>query len=182
MPLVFVDTGPIWSFTVVGRLDILEARVPGGVWTTFVKREIQRKSQSVPGLRPALEAAWPGEPYDVTERHYGGDGLVFLADAEDLKNGLDTDEDDHPMQHMGEAECILGALRVDGAELVVEDYDAYRLAKARGLRVRRTVDIFQEAVVMDDITCNDAWRLYQDMRTQHDRRLPDISKRELCDL
>jgi len=65
--LLVVDTNVLWSFAVVGRLDLLEVRFASRlVWTDAVRGEIIRNTPSEPRLQAVIDSAWLGEPVEFT--------------------------------------------------------------------------------------------------------------------
>jgi hypothetical protein len=65
--LVF-DTGPLSSFAVVARLDLLEAICAGhGSWPLSVQRELRAGASALPALAHAHQAGFLGVP-EVLER------------------------------------------------------------------------------------------------------------------
>jgi hypothetical protein len=65
--LVF-DTGPLNSFAVIARLDLLEAVCAGhAAWPLSVQRELRAGTRTQPALAGVLEAAFLG-PAEVLER------------------------------------------------------------------------------------------------------------------
>jgi predicted nucleic acid-binding protein len=61
--LLVVDTNVLWSFAVVGRLDLLEVRYPSRlVWTDAVRGEIARNMRTEPRLQAVIDSRTLGVP------------------------------------------------------------------------------------------------------------------------
>ena len=96
--LLVVDTNVLWSFAVVGRLDLLEVRFAGRlVWTDAVRGEIIRNVSSEPRLQAVIESAWLGEPVE-----FAASDLLAISRL----RGILATPGDHPAMHLGEAESI----------------------------------------------------------------------------
>jgi predicted nucleic acid-binding protein len=117
--LVF-DTGPLCSFAVVSRLDLLEAICAGhGSWPLSVQRELRAGARTLPALGRAHEVTFLGLP-EVLERP------ADILEAELLRVRL-AGSSLGQRRNLGEAEAIFLARRRGGV-LVSEDRDARVLA------------------------------------------------------
>jgi predicted nucleic acid-binding protein len=154
--LVF-DTGPLCSFAVVGRLDLLEAICAGhGSWPLSVQRELRAGARSLPTLARAYEARFLGVP-EVLEHP------ADILEAELLRTRL-AGSSLGQRQNRGEAEAIFLARRRRGV-LVSEDRDALVLAASElgPGRVASTPDLLARAVRMGLVEPVGAWKLHRAM-------------------
>lgn len=154
--LLVVDTNVLWSFAVVGRLDLLEVRFAGRlVWTDAVRGEIIRNASSEPRLQAVIESAWLGEPVE-----FAASDLLAISRL----RGILATPGDHPAMHLGEAESIyLIQSKEKAATFVTDDGPAADLAKRRGLQVQGTLDLMQDCHAMGEIGCPAAWELMLEM-------------------
>ena len=154
--LVF-DTGPLSSFAVVTRLDLLEAICAGhGAWPLSVRRELRAGARVVPALDRAHKVGFLGVP-EVLERP------ADLLDAELLRVRL-AGSSLGPRRNRGEAEAIFLARRRGGV-FVSEDRDALVLA-AGELSPARVVDtpgLLARAVRTGLVEPEEAWTTYRAM-------------------
>jgi predicted nucleic acid-binding protein len=139
---VVFDSGPLCSFAVVDRLDLLEAICAGhGSWPLSVQRGLRAGARALPALARAYEARFLGLP-EVLEHP------ADILEAELLRTRLARSSLGQ-RQNRGEAEAIFLARRRGGV-LVSEDRDA-RVLAARELgpgRVASTPDLLARAVRM----------------------------------
>lgn len=167
------DTGPLWTFAVVARLDLLEARLGGAVeWTTAVFDEVARNAAREPRLSDVLSAAWLPPPVDLAalDPDLAKDALRVRATF--------AAPDDHPRQHLGEAEAIVYALHIGGATLITQDGAAMQRAQFEQLHCITVTGLMQELVAFGELTGDDAWRLYIDM-VNEGRLPPGIDRTEI---
>ena len=139
--LVF-DTGPLSSFAVIARLDLLEAICAGhGSWPLSVQRELRAGVRTLPALAHAHQARFLGRP-EVLEHP------ADLLEAELLWVRL-AGSSRSQRHNRGEAEAILLARRRRGM-FVSEDRDARVLAAVElgPGRVAGTTDLLARAVRM----------------------------------
>jgi predicted nucleic acid-binding protein len=157
-PLIF-DANVLWSFAVVHRLDLLEARYGARiVWTDAVAFELRRRLHDEPSLQAVLDAQWLAEPIGFV----AADQLAIAR----IRNILAT-PGDHPAKHLGEAEAIyLIENSMATATFVTDDGPAADLAQRRRIRVMGTVDIMRDCHAMAEIGCPDAWNLMREMERQ----------------
>lgn len=156
MQFVLTDTGPLWSFAIVKRLDLLGLRLEGRVtWTTAVAGEVRRNVAREPLLAEIFNQSWLPEPVDL-----GDHDLVH--EALRVRQSLAAPGDD-PRMHLGEAECIVYARHLGDACVLTEDRSAKRRANFDGLRVIRTTDILGELVNMGETDRATAWRIYEQL-------------------
>lgn len=154
--LVF-DTGPLSSFAVVARLDLLEAICAGhGSWPLSVQRELRAGVRTLPALAHARQARFLGHP-EVLEHP------ADLLEAELLRVRL-AGSSRSQRHNRGEAEAILLARRRRGV-FVSEDGDARVLAAVElgPGRVAGTTDLLARAVRMGLVGPAEARTLYQAM-------------------
>jgi predicted nucleic acid-binding protein len=154
--LVF-DTGPLSSFAVVARLDLLEAVCAGhAAWPLSVRRELRAGTRAQPALAGVLEAAFLGPP-EVLERP------ADLLEVELLRLRL-AGSSLGPHRNRGEAEAIFLARRRNGV-FVSEDRDARVLAAGElgPGRVAGTPDLLARAVRLRLVSPAGAWAAYQAM-------------------
>jgi predicted nucleic acid-binding protein len=154
--LVF-DTGPLSSFAVVARLDLLEAVCAGhAAWPLSVQRELRAGTRAQPALAGVLEAAFLGPP-DVLERP------ADLLEVELLRLRL-AGSSLGPHHNRGEAEAIFLARRRNGV-FVSEDRDARVLAAGElgPGRVAGTPDLLARAVGLGLVSPAGAWDAHQAM-------------------
>jgi predicted nucleic acid-binding protein len=150
--LVF-DTGPLCSFAVVARLDLLEAICAGhGSWPLSVQRELRAGARTLPAL--AHDVTFLGVP-EVLERP------ADILEAELLRVRL-AGSSLGQRHNLGEAEAIFLARRRGGV-LVSEDRDARVLAASElgPGRVASTPDLLARAVRMGLVEAADAWKLHR---------------------
>jgi predicted nucleic acid-binding protein len=154
--LVF-DTGPLCSFAVVSRLELLEAICTGhGSWPLSVQRELRAGARTLPALAHAHELSFLGVP-EVLERP------ADILEAELLRVRL-AGSSLGQRRNLGEAEAIFLARRRGGV-LVSEDRDARMLAASElgPGRVASTPDLLARAVRMGLVEVADAWKLHRAM-------------------
>lgn len=154
--LVF-DTGPLNSFAVVGRLDLLDAVCAGhATWPLSVQRELRAGVRAQPVLAEVLEARFLG-PAEVLEHP------TDLLEAELLRVRL-AGSPLSQRHNRGEAEAILLARSRRGV-FVSEDRDARVLATGElgPGRVAGTTDLLLRAVRLGLVGPEDAWAVYQAM-------------------
>ena len=61
-----MDTGPLWTFAQVGRLDLLGVRIAHRmIWTGAVHSEIDRNVQNHAFLADVLDLEWLPEPVQL---------------------------------------------------------------------------------------------------------------------
>jgi predicted nucleic acid-binding protein len=154
--LVF-DTGPLSSFAVIARLDLLEAVCAGhGSWPLSVQRELRAGTAAQPALAGVLQAAFLGVP-EVLERP------ADVLEAEVLRVRLagSTLSQRH---NRGEAEAIFLARSRRGV-FVTEDRAARILAAGElgAGRVIGTPELLGRAVRTGLLGPGDAWKLYRAM-------------------
>lgn len=156
MTAVIFDSSPLSAFARVERLDVLETRV-GDVagWTVEVRDEIRRGIRSQPQLADVLNAEWLGEPMRLTDPA----DLASIERTRSALGGIDS----RPERHRGEAATIVAAEQLD-AIAVLDDRDARRLAAARGIPLIGTEGILRVCARDGQITRDDAWAVYTDMR------------------
>jgi predicted nucleic acid-binding protein len=175
--VLLFDAGPLWSFAIVARLDILEARYAGRAgWTKEVRDEILRNSSSVSALQPILTAVWLGQPIDVGSLDPSRQ-LELLRQVEIVRQTL-TGARSHPRKNLGEASTIVAAVETNSI-VAIEDGDGAAAARFRKLTVIRTDGILRECVALGELSCDEAWQVYQDM-VNGDRILPRLTRRQLC--
>jgi predicted nucleic acid-binding protein len=154
--LVF-DTGPLNSFAVVARLDLLEAVCAGhGSWPLSVQRELRAGARVHPALAGLLDPVFLGVP-EVLEHP------ADLLEAELLRLRL-AGSSLSQRHNRGEAEAIFLARRRRGV-FVSEDRDARILAASElGLgRVVGTPDLLVRAVRMGLVGPEGARKVHQAM-------------------
>lgn len=161
MPLSVFDTSPLSAFARVGRLDVVEARFGDEArWTVEVQDEIRRGVDRHPHLADLLRAEWLGEPVRLTEPT----DLVEIERVRWALGGTDA----RPERHRGEAATIVAARRLD-AVAVLDERDARRLAAARGIPIVGTEGILQACARDAQITWDEAWNLFSEMRRLGER-------------
>jgi predicted nucleic acid-binding protein len=161
--MIVVDTGPLWSFAVVDRLDLLGVRMTGrAAWTTAVREEVRRNTAANPFLEDVLDLSWLPEPVDLAE-------IGLAKSAFNLRQRL-ASAGDHPLEHLGEAESIVYAKHLGAASFLTADLDASRRAKFEGVHVIWTTTVLGELVADGDLREADGWDLCQ--RLQRLGRLP----------
>jgi predicted nucleic acid-binding protein len=175
--LVVFDTGPLWSFASIGRLDVLETRYGDRArWTLEVQDEVKRNASVAPELAQVMSARWLGSAINVPDldppRSVG-----LLHDINVVRASL-ARHGDHAKAHLGESSVIVAARELRGW-VAIEDEDGARRAEWEGLTVRRTTHVLQECVAMAELTCDEAWRLYEAMQTAG-RVLPQLAQQALC--
>jgi predicted nucleic acid-binding protein len=154
--LVF-DTGPLSSFAVVARLDLLEAVCAGhGSWPLSVQRELRAGARAKPALAGIVDAAFLGAP-EVLEHP------ADLLEAELLRLRL-AGSSLSQRHNRGEAEAIFLARRRKGV-FVSEDRDARVLAAGElgHGRVVGTPDLLVRAVRMGLVGPEDARNVHRAM-------------------
>jgi predicted nucleic acid-binding protein len=154
--LVF-DTGPLNSFAVVGRLDLLDAVCAGhATWPLSVQRELWAGLRAQPALAGVLEATFLG-PAEVLERP------ADLLEVEVLRVRL-AGSSLSQRHNRGEAEAIFLARSRRGV-FVSEDRDARVLAAGElgPGRVAGTIDLLARAVRLGLVGPEGAWAVYQAM-------------------
>ena len=154
--LVF-DTGPLSSFAVVARLDLLQAICAGhGSWPLSVQRELRAGARRQPALADVLALGFLGDA-EVLERP------ADLLDAELLRLRL-AGSSLGQRQNRGEAEAIFLARRRRGV-FVSEDRDARALAAVElgPERVIGTSELLERAVRVGLVGPEDALVVYKAM-------------------
>lgn len=154
--LVF-DTGPLSSFAVVARLDLLEAICAGhGSWPLSVQRELRAGARALPALAHAHQVGFLGVP-EVLEHP------ADILEAELLRARL-AGSSLSQRHNRGEAEAIFLARRRRGV-VVSEDRDARVLAAAElgPGRVAGTTDLLARAVRMGLLRPEGARELHRAM-------------------
>jgi predicted nucleic acid-binding protein len=167
------DTGPLWTFAVVGRLDLLEARLRGSVeWTTAVFDEVTRNAAREPRLGSVLSATWLPPPVDLAtlDPDLARDALRIRATF--------AAPGDHPRQHLGEAEAIVYAQHIGGATLVTQDGAAMRRAHFEQLHCLSVTGLMQELVAFGELSADDAWAVYVGM-VNEGRLPPGLDRAEI---
>lgn len=156
------DTTPLSAFSLVGRLDLLEARFAGHAhWTIEVHQEIVRGIGDTPVLSDVLAGAWLGDPIRS----------LAVADIERVRLALGGKSRD--LRHLGEAATIIVA-GAHGYIVAVDDRDATRLAQAHGLGTTSTVAILRDCVHAGLLTAQEAQDVLYSMIEDHGRRLPRV--------
>lgn len=151
-----MDTGPLWTFAQVGRLDLLGVRIAHRmIWTGAVHSEIDRNVQNHAFLADVLDLEWLPEPVQL-------EGPLALR-AFEVRAGLSAPRD-HPNEHLGEAESIVLALDRGAEAFLTADRDAARRAKFDRVKVIWPTDVVVELVHMDDIRQPEAEALIQQMK------------------
>lgn len=174
MLVVVTDTGPLWSFAAVGRLDLLGERLRNKIaWTTAVSEEVKRNAEQYPFLADLQSQDWIPQPVELTGEH--------LALALHIRSRLASDRG-HPRQHLGEAESIAYAVQLvksgTDATILAEDRDAIRQAEFRKLKPMQTTDLIAEMAAMGDATKKELRGIYRCLVTLG--RLPSgLSELEL---
>jgi predicted nucleic acid-binding protein len=155
---IAIDTNVLWSFAVVGRLDLLEERFAHRlVWTDAVHEEVRRNSAHQAFLRDVLSAAWLGEPHCF--------GTADLEPISIIRDIL-ADPADHEAMHLGEAEAIyLLETKFPEGLLFTDDRAALDLAQRRRLKTMTTLQALQDCHAMGEIGCPDAWDLMRQMES-----------------
>lgn len=128
--------------------------------------EILRGVAREPRLGEAMAARWLGEPlssFDVDE----------IERTRLALGGTGRDR-----RHLGEAASIVVARR-NGLVLAIDDRDATRLARARGVRAIGTIAILRAVLRTGGIDLDDALDLVSEMREVHGRRLPQVTAEDL---
>jgi len=114
--IIVTDTGPLWSFAVVGRLDLLGRRLKGRVeWCSAVADEVRRNIGVEPALAEVFTQDWLPVPIDLFDL-----GSSYVAEAFRIRHSMAGPED-HPKAHLGEAESIVLARSLKGSVLLTED-------------------------------------------------------------
>jgi predicted nucleic acid-binding protein len=143
-------------------LDLLEGRFQGHAhWTIEVKDEIIRGIAGTPQLSDVITAAWLDEPIRS----------LAVTEIDKVRRALGGKTDDR--RHLGDAATIV----VAGAEsyiVAIDDYDAIRIAQARGLGTTTTIAILRECVGCGFLKPDEAHGLCDEMIDTHGRRLPRL--------
>ncbi|HEV2823824.1 MAG TPA: hypothetical protein VG035_01255, partial [Actinomycetota bacterium] len=150
-------TGPLSSFAVVARLDLLEAICAGhGSWPLSVQRELRAGARALPALAHAHQIGFLGVP-EVLEHP------ADILEAELLRARL-AGSSLSQRHNRGEAEAIFLARRRRGV-VVSEDRDARVLAAAElgPGRVAGTTDLLARAVRMGLLRPEGARELHRAM-------------------
>src|SRR5277367_3882322 len=109
--IVVTDTGPLWSFALVGRLELLGRSLSERVcWTSAVANEITHNSIKEPLLKHVLSQTWLPEPIEITD-------IDLVNDIARVQRSLAA-PGDHYLKHLGEAESIVHARTLGDAKLL----------------------------------------------------------------
>ena len=146
-----VDTVTLRHFGVVDRMDILEARLVGydhPSWTDAVRSELLRH-EAEDGCQRVLESSFLGSPKDDFS-------AVELAEVFRIRRALSLDDSDSQL-HLGEAECIWSADRLNGT-FITDDAEAFAFAERKfgDNRVLDSIDLLRESVAAAEITAYEA--------------------------
>jgi predicted nucleic acid-binding protein len=170
--LYLFDSSVLSTFALVGQLTLLERRYAGRTrWTIEVRHELLIGAGEISALAEAAHAEWLGEPLRM-------DDVLELVRIEDLRARLGGKPEDH--RHRGEAATIVAAEQ-SGGVAVMDDFDATRLARARGVPTLNTIAILKACVRSSMVTVNEAKDLLDEMIDSHDRQLPRVGEDELRD-
>lgn len=155
---VFIDTTTFSSFAVVDRLDLLRRCVDGHAphWTEAVRDEVEDGVSvgRAAHMQRVLDCHWLGSPWSPSTKR-------DQKSIYELQVGL-NDGKRPPTAHLGEAECI-HACEVTGGGLVTDDRGAFCFAERRGIRVRDTVRLLQEARATFEISADECWDAVEEM-------------------
>jgi predicted nucleic acid-binding protein len=146
-----VDTVTLRHFGAINRLDFLESRLDGydrprctgAVWS-----ELFNAAEREEDCQRVLEAGILGNPHEVVIRDFKE---VFR-----IRAALSLDETES-LQHLGEAESIFLADRLNGA-FITDDTAAFAFAERNlgNYRVLDTIDLLREGVAAGDLSAHDA--------------------------
>lgn len=157
------DAGPLSSFALVERLDVLARRyTETAAWTIEVRAEVARGIRSDSRLEALLHQSWLPEPIILGEVQ----DLVKIERFRWALGGSDTDLE----KHRGEAATLVAA-EIHAGIAVIDDHDARRLALANQIPVIGTVGILESAVQANELTPIEAAECIESMR-EEGRRLP----------
>ena len=171
-PLLIFDAGPLETFAAAGD----------PAWHAFWGRYGQR-ARWTDAVRDEVEGRIRrGRPWLTRVRTtLGASAIDLSADASQTEIDAVRErirrENDPSTFHVGEAATIVAAAHL-GAVAVIDDADAYTVAKALGLQVVRGLDLLDAIVRSDGLSCQDAWEAYGRMRAHS--RLPVRQRWELC--
>lgn len=135
----------------VDRLGLLSRCVDGHAphWTEAIRDEVQGGVNvgRAPFLREVLDCDWLGAPWTPSTK----DLKAIYELQVGLNDGKRPAED-----HLGEAECIHACAVTDGG-FVTDDRGAYSFAQRRGVWVRDTVRLLQEARASFETSTDECW-------------------------
>ena len=148
---VIVDACTLKNFSVVDRIDILEAYFSGRAWwTEAIAREAGRL-----GL-PPLD--WPGPAMSP------GDDIAALIGVDEIRRGLGATRADPATLHLGEAEAIYVLERSHPDwTFVSDDQPAIDFARRRGLSTLDTEAVLATCYEHGRIGCPEAFDLLTSM-------------------
>lgn len=161
---IVVDANVLWNFACIDRVPLLLDRLGDRmVWSDAVHDELQRHVSKVPYLSRVLDNPNISEPLSVKTKDLGAIARV---------RGILADPGGHPLEHLGEAECIhLCESRPGEWRFLTDDLPARDLAARRGLSCMSTLTVLQECFVVGEVGCPEAWHLMCKMRDVHSRGL-----------
>lgn len=163
--LVF-DNTPLSHFARAGELDTLAGLVAGFhcVTTRAVREELQKGVAIHPAIQDALDLEWL---HTVPT-----DGLEVLYAFSAYMRRLGNDE-----RNAGEA-SVLAWAEVNGGTAFVDEQAACNVARARGLSVRRTLNLIINAYRDKRMSAERAQQLV-DRLVDEDARFPKAARQDL---